>query len=255
MSHQKILILDFGSQVAQLIARRVREQQVYCELHPYDVTSSSSATSTAGHHPLRRSEFGLRGRGLQGAAGGVRAWRARPRHLLRHADHGRAVGRQGRKLEPARIRLCRNARPRPLGLFKGIEDRRNDQGHGLLDVWMSHGDKVTELPPGSSVIGSNESTPIAAMADENADSTPCSFIRRSPTPSRARKSSAASCATSAVVGATGTCPITSPRQSTGFVPRSARRGDSRSFGRRRFLGRCGADSARDRRTADLRLRR
>jgi GMP synthase (glutamine-hydrolysing) len=51
-------------------------------------------------------------------------------------------------------------------LFRGIEDRRNDQGHGLLDVWMSHGDKVTELPPGFSVIGSNASTPIAAMADE-----------------------------------------------------------------------------------------
>jgi GMP synthase (glutamine-hydrolysing) len=51
-------------------------------------------------------------------------------------------------------------------LFNGIEDRRNEQGHGLLDVWMSHGDKVTELPPGFSIIGSNESTPIAAMADE-----------------------------------------------------------------------------------------
>jgi GMP synthase (glutamine-hydrolysing) len=51
-------------------------------------------------------------------------------------------------------------------LFKGIEDRRNAEGHGLLDVWMSHGDKVTALPPGFKVIGSNESTPIAAMADE-----------------------------------------------------------------------------------------
>jgi GMP synthase (glutamine-hydrolysing) len=77
-----------------------------------------------------------------------------------------AVGRQGRKLDPTRIRLCRNARPRPQALFKGIEDRRNDQGHGLLDVWMSHGDKVSELPPGFRVIGSNESTPVAAMADE-----------------------------------------------------------------------------------------
>jgi GMP synthase (glutamine-hydrolysing) len=51
-------------------------------------------------------------------------------------------------------------------LFKGIEDRRNAEGHGLLDVWMSHGDKVTALPPGFKVIGSNASTPIAAMADE-----------------------------------------------------------------------------------------
>ena len=51
-------------------------------------------------------------------------------------------------------------------LFKEIQDRANDQGHGLLDVWMSHGDKVTAVPPGFKVIGSNPSTPIAAMADE-----------------------------------------------------------------------------------------
>jgi GMP synthase (glutamine-hydrolysing) len=51
-------------------------------------------------------------------------------------------------------------------LFAGIQDKVNDEGHGLLDVWMSHGDKVTELPPGFKIIGSNEATPIAAMADE-----------------------------------------------------------------------------------------
>jgi GMP synthase (glutamine-hydrolysing) len=51
-------------------------------------------------------------------------------------------------------------------LFRGIQDRSNEQGHGLLDVWMSHGDKVTELPPGFKVIASSESCPIAAMADE-----------------------------------------------------------------------------------------
>jgi GMP synthase-like glutamine amidotransferase len=59
MSHQKILILDFGSQVAQLIARRVREQQVYCELHPYDVTHSSSATSSRRESFSPGAEFGL----------------------------------------------------------------------------------------------------------------------------------------------------------------------------------------------------
>ncbi|MDO9448962.1 MAG: glutamine-hydrolyzing GMP synthase, partial [Rugosibacter sp.] len=51
-------------------------------------------------------------------------------------------------------------------LFRDLQDHSNAEGHGLLDVWMSHGDKVTALPPGFSVIGSNESTPIAAMADE-----------------------------------------------------------------------------------------
>jgi GMP synthase (glutamine-hydrolysing) len=99
MSHQKILILDFGSQVAQLIARRVREQQVYCELHPYDVSARvHPRLRAAGNHPFRRPEFGLCGRGLQGAAGGVRTRRAGARHLLRHADDGRTARRQGRKL-------------------------------------------------------------------------------------------------------------------------------------------------------------
>src|SRR4029077_3517499 len=52
-------------------------------------------------------------------------------------------------------------------LLEGIEDRRNAEGHGLLDVWMSHGDKVDALPPGFKVIASNDSTPIAGMADES----------------------------------------------------------------------------------------
>jgi GMP synthase-like glutamine amidotransferase len=60
MSHQKILILDFGSQVAQLIARRVREQQVYCELHPYDVTARvHPRLRRPGNHSLRWSELGV----------------------------------------------------------------------------------------------------------------------------------------------------------------------------------------------------
>jgi GMP synthase (glutamine-hydrolysing) len=60
MAHQKILILDFGSQVAQLIARRVREQQVYCELHPFDVSEEFIRDfQAAGHHPFRRPQLGL----------------------------------------------------------------------------------------------------------------------------------------------------------------------------------------------------
>jgi GMP synthase (glutamine-hydrolysing) len=87
MSHQRILILDFGSQVAQLIARRVREQQVYCELHPYDVTAEfirdfgpQGIILSGGPNSV------YDGRGLQGPAGGVRTRRAGARHLLRHAD-------------------------------------------------------------------------------------------------------------------------------------------------------------------------
>ncbi|EXI92318.1 MAG: GMP synthase [glutamine-hydrolyzing] [Candidatus Accumulibacter sp. BA-94] len=167
MSHQKILILDFGSQVAQLIARRVREQQVYCELHPYDV----------GEDFIR--DFAAQGIILSGGPNSVyevEDFRAPPVVFeLGVPVLGICYGMQtmaaqlGGRVESSRRREFGYAEMRARGhsaLFNGIEDRRNEQGHGLLDVWMSHGDKVTELPPGFSIIGSNESTPIAAMADE-----------------------------------------------------------------------------------------
>jgi GMP synthase (glutamine-hydrolysing) len=72
-------------------------------------------------------------------------------------------------------------------LFRNIQDRTNDEGHGLLDVWMSHGDKVTELPPGFKVIASNESTRWPPWPTRRASSTRCSSTRKSPTPSRARR--------------------------------------------------------------------
>ncbi len=167
MSHQKILILDFGSQVAQLIARRVREQQVYCELHPYDV----------GGDFVR--DFGARGIILSGGPNSVYEvadFRA-PQVVFELGVPvlGICYGMQtmaeqlGGRVESSQRREFGYAEMRARGhsaLFSGIEDRRNEHGHGLLDVWMSHGDRVTELPPGFSIIGSNDSTPIAAMADE-----------------------------------------------------------------------------------------
>jgi len=167
MSHQKILILDFGSQVAQLIARRVREQQVYCELHPYDVAEQF----------IR--DFKPQGIILSGGPNSVyevEDFKA-PQVVFELGVPvlGICYGMQtmaaqlGGKVESSARREFGYAEMRAHGhstLFKGIEDRRNGQGHGLLDVWMSHGDKVTALPPGFSVIGSNASTPIAAMADE-----------------------------------------------------------------------------------------
>jgi GMP synthase (glutamine-hydrolysing) len=167
MSHQKILILDFGSQVAQLIARRVREQQVYCELHPYDVAEQF----------IR--DFKPQGIILSGGPNSVyevEDFKA-PQVVFELGVPvlGICYGMQtmaaqlGGKVESSARREFGYAEMRAHGhstLFKGIEDRRNVQGHGLLDVWMSHGDKVTALPPGFSVIGSNASTPIAAMADE-----------------------------------------------------------------------------------------
>ena len=167
MAHQKILILDFGSQVAQLIARRVREQQVYCELHSFDVSEDF----------IR--EFKPQGIILSGGPNSVyeaEEWKA-PDIVFELGVPvlGICYGMQtmaaqlGGKVEGSNRREFGYAEMRARGhskLFNSIQDRINEEGHGLLEVWMSHGDKVTELPAGFKVIGSNESTPIAAMADE-----------------------------------------------------------------------------------------
>jgi GMP synthase (glutamine-hydrolysing) len=167
MSHQKILILDFGSQVTQLIARRVREQQVYCELHPFDVSDDFVR------------EFAPQGVILSGGPNSVYQaldWKA-PQAVFELGVPvlGICYGMQtmaeqlGGKVESSTKREFGYAELRARGhsrLFQGVQDRSNDQGHGLLDVWMSHGDKVTQLPPGFKVIASNESCPVAAMADE-----------------------------------------------------------------------------------------
>jgi GMP synthase (glutamine-hydrolysing) len=167
MAHQKILILDFGSQVAQLIARRVREQQVYCELHSFDVSAEF----------IR--EFNPQGIILSGGPNSVyeaEEWKA-PDIVFKLGVPvlGICYGMQtmaaqlGGKVEGSHKREFGYAEMRARGhskLFNSIQDRINEEGHGLLEVWMSHGDKVTELPAGFKVIGSNESTPIAAMADE-----------------------------------------------------------------------------------------
>ena len=165
--HKKILILDFGSQVTQLIARRVREQQVYCEIHPFDVSDDFVRN------------FAPEGVILSGGPNSVYAgeeWKA-PMAVFEIGVPvlGICYGMQtmaaqlGGKVESSGKREFGYAEIRARGhseLFRGIQDRTNDEGHGLLDVWMSHGDKVTELPAGFKVIASNESTPIAAMADE-----------------------------------------------------------------------------------------
>ena len=166
MAHQKILILDFGSQFTQLIARRVREQQVYCEIHPCDVSDEF----------LRN--FGADGIILSGGPNSVYSEIMNaPQTVfeLGKPVFGICYGMQtmaaqlGGKVESSDTREFGYAEVRAQGhskLFENIQDRSNDKGHGLLDVWMSHGDKVTELPPGFRLIGSNASTPIAAMADE-----------------------------------------------------------------------------------------
>jgi len=167
MSHQKILILDFGSQVSQLIARRVREHQVYCEMHAFDV----SEEFIRGFQP--------NGIILSGGPNSVyeaHDWKA-PQVVFELGVPvlGICYGMQtmaqqlGGKVESTGKREFGFAEVRARGhskFFNNIQDRTNAEGHGLLEVWMSHGDSVTELPPGFKVIGSSESCAVAAMADE-----------------------------------------------------------------------------------------
>jgi GMP synthase (glutamine-hydrolysing) len=165
--HERILILDFGAQYTQLIARRVRENHVYCEVHPFDV----------GDAFIR--EFAPRGIILSGGPASVTEdTTPRAPQAAFECDVpvlGICYGMQtmaaqlGGAVESSRVREFGYAELRAHGhsaLLREIEDRTNDAGHGLLDVWMSHGDKVTGLPPGFKVIASNAATPIAGMADE-----------------------------------------------------------------------------------------
>jgi GMP synthase (glutamine-hydrolysing) len=167
-SHSKILILDFGAQYTQLIARRLRETNVYCEIHPWDV----------GDDFVRA--FGARGIVLSGGPSSVTLGET-PRAAAAVWELGVPVlgicyGMQtmavqlGGKVEGGRVREFGYAEMRARGhsaLFRDIEDRRNAEGHGLLDVWMSHGDKVIDPPSGFAIIGSSSACAIASMADES----------------------------------------------------------------------------------------
>jgi GMP synthase (glutamine-hydrolysing) len=166
-THSKILILDFGSQYTQLIARRVREANVYCELHPWDM----AAEDIRAFHPA--------GIILSGGPNSVyeEETPAAPDIVFELGVPvlGICYGMQtmaaqlGGAVESGHVREFGYAEVRARGhskLFNGIQDKSNAYGHGLLDVWMSHGDKVTALPPGFAVIAENPATPIAAMADE-----------------------------------------------------------------------------------------
>ncbi|WP_295639209.1 glutamine-hydrolyzing GMP synthase [uncultured Methylibium sp.] len=169
--HDKILILDFGSQVTQLIARRVREAHVYCEIHPNDVSDEFI-------RELARN--GLKGIILSGShastyeAQDLRAPQAVwdlgvPVLGICYGMFTMTV-QQGGEVEASTHREFGYAEVRAHGhtaLLKGIEDFATADGHGMLKVWMSHGDKVTKLPPGFKLMASTPSCPIAGMADES----------------------------------------------------------------------------------------
>ncbi len=171
MNHQKILILDFGSQVTQLIARRVRELNAYCEILPFD----NAAKTLADWH----ADGSLKGIILSGGPNSV-GHDETPRAPDEIFELGVPVlgicyGMQtmaaqlGGKVAPSVHREFGFAEVRARGhtlLLKDIQDRQNDEGHGLLDVWMSHGDRIDELPTGFKRMASSANSPIAAMADE-----------------------------------------------------------------------------------------
>ncbi len=160
---QKILILDFGSQYTQLIARRVRELGVYCEIYPWDVVESAIA------------EFNARGIILSGGPESVTEKNS-PRSpelvfKLNIPVLGICYGMQtmaeqfGGKVEGSNVREFGYAQVELRGhsaLFSGIVDHERD-GQSLIDVWMSHGDKVVKMPPGFELMASTPSCAIAGM--------------------------------------------------------------------------------------------
>ncbi|MGA0006643.1 MAG: glutamine-hydrolyzing GMP synthase [Burkholderiaceae bacterium] len=171
MSHQKILILDFGSQVTQLIARRVREAHVYCEVHPCDVSSAWVKAFAAdgmlkgvilsGSHASVYEESTDRapdavfelGIPVLGICYGMQT--------MAQQLGGKVASGQTREFGYAEVRAHGHTR-----LLNDLADFTTPEGHGMLKVWMSHGDKVVDMPPGFSVMASTPSCPIAGMADE-----------------------------------------------------------------------------------------
>ncbi|WP_420427204.1 glutamine-hydrolyzing GMP synthase [Algiphilus sp.] len=162
----RILILDFGSQYTQLIARRVREAGVYCELHPWDTTAeeicafapsgiilSGGPETVAAENAPRAGEavWGL-GVPVLGICYGMQTMAAE----------------LGGKVAPGAVQEFGYARVRQVGettLLRDIDDAIDDDGTPLLDVWMSHGDQVTKLPDGFTRVAATDDVPVAAIAD------------------------------------------------------------------------------------------
>jgi len=166
--HDKILILDFGSQVTQLIARRVREAHVFCEIHPNDVSDAfirefaPKAIILSGSHASTYEEHELRAPQAVWDLGV-------PVLGICYGMFTMAV-QLGGQVEASAKREFGYAEVRAHGhtsLLRGIEDFATPEGHGMLKVWMSHGDKITALPPGFKLMASTPSCPIAGMADES----------------------------------------------------------------------------------------
>jgi GMP synthase (glutamine-hydrolysing) len=167
MNHDKILILDFGSQVTQLIARRVREASVYCEIHPADVGDAfirefaPKGVILSGSHMSAYEEATDKAPPLVYELGVPVLGICYGMQTMAQQLGGRVEGGHTREFGYAELRARGHTR-----LLAGIEDERSPEGYGLLKVWMSHGDKVVEMPPGFKLMASTDSCPVAGMADE-----------------------------------------------------------------------------------------
>ena len=163
----RILILDFGSQFTQLIARRIREAGVYSEIHSCDMSAddisawkpsgiilSGGPESVLGDETLKADPFVFElGVPVLGVCYGMQTMAAQLGGRVSHSDHS--------EFGYAQVRARGHS-----DLFRDIEDHVTPEGYGMLDVWMSHGDRVEELPEGFKLIASTEDAPIAGMADE-----------------------------------------------------------------------------------------
>ncbi|WP_031434543.1 glutamine-hydrolyzing GMP synthase [Methylomarinum vadi] len=164
----KILILDFGSQYTQLIARRIREIGVYCEIYSCEcsdeeikqfnpkgiILSGGPETVTSGGTPRAPQvvfDFGVP---VLGICYGMQT--------MTEQMGGKVESSVHREFGYAQIRARGHSR-----LLNDIEDHTSPEGYGLLDVWMSHGDRVVELPQGFILIASSDGAPIAGIANED----------------------------------------------------------------------------------------
>ncbi|HEX8605463.1 MAG TPA: glutamine-hydrolyzing GMP synthase [Pseudoduganella sp.] len=165
--HSKILIIDFGSQVTQLIARRVRDAGVFSEVYPYDVSeefvrnygasgvilSGSHNSTLEGDSPRAPQAVFELGVPVLGICYGMQTMAAQLGGVV---ENGLL-----REFGYAEVRARNHT-----SLLNGINDFVTHEGHGMLKVWMSHGDKVLDMPPGFKLMASTDSCPIAGMADE-----------------------------------------------------------------------------------------